>query len=53
MTPETCCFQKTEIHYTKYDESYKEGEIIRVYQSAIVKQFDPNMYADLIINIEI
>ena len=30
----------------------KEGEIIRVYQSAIVKQFDPNMYADLIINIE-
>ena len=30
----------------------KYGEVIRVYPGAILKQFDPNMFADLIFNIE-
>ena len=30
----------------------KNGEIIRVYPGAILKDFNPNMYADLIYNIE-
>tara|TARA_Y100000590_G_C15651796_1_gene989049 strand:+ start:259 stop:1086 length:828 start_codon:yes stop_codon:yes gene_type:complete len=30
----------------------KRGEVVRVYQSAILKQYDPRMYADLIIQIE-
>ena len=30
----------------------KKGEVIRVYQSAILKQYDPRMYTDLIIQIE-
>tara|TARA_Y100000590_G_scaffold255910_1_gene287424 strand:- start:312 stop:920 length:609 start_codon:yes stop_codon:yes gene_type:complete len=30
----------------------KNNEIIRVYPGAILKQYDPNMYADLVYNIE-
>ena len=30
----------------------KKGEIIRVYPGAIIKQFDPNIYTDLILHIE-
>ena len=30
----------------------KKGEVIRVYQSAILKEYDPRMYTDLIIQIE-
>ena len=30
----------------------KNGEVIRVYPGAIIKQFDPSMYTDLIMNIE-
>ena len=29
-----------------------EGEIVRVYPGAILKQYDQNMYTDLILNIE-
>ena len=30
----------------------KYGEVIRVYPGAIIKQFDPGMYTDLVMNIE-
>ncbi len=30
----------------------KSGEVIRVYPGAIIKQFDPSMYTDLVMNIE-
>ena len=30
----------------------KYGEVIRVYPGAIIKQFDPSMYTDLVMNIE-
>ena len=30
----------------------KYGEVIRVYPGAILKQFDPSMYTDLVMNIE-
>ena len=30
----------------------KNNEIVRVYPGAILKQYDPNMYADLVYNIE-
>ena len=30
----------------------KKGEIIRIYPGAIIKQFDPNIYTDLILHIE-
>ena len=30
----------------------KKGEIIRVYPGAIIKQFDPNIYTDLVLHIE-
>ena len=30
----------------------KKGEVIRIYPGAILKQFDPSMYTDLIMNIE-
>ena len=30
----------------------KKGEVIRVYPGAIIKQFDPGMYTDLVMNIE-
>ena len=30
----------------------KNNQILRVYPGAILKQYDPNMYADLIYNIE-
>ena len=30
----------------------KNGEIIRVYPGAILKQFDPNIYMDLVLHIE-
>ena len=30
----------------------KKGEVIRVYPGAIIKQFDPSMYTDLVMNIE-
>ena len=30
----------------------KSGEIIRAYPGAILKDYNPNMYADLIFNIE-
>ena len=30
----------------------KRGEVIRVYPGAIIKQFDPSMYTDLVMNIE-
>ena len=31
----------------------KNNQILRVYPGAILKKYDPNMYADLIYNIEI
>ena len=40
----------------KIDDSIeynKNNQILRVYPGAILKQYDPNMYADLIHNIEI